>query len=86
MEKRVAIVAIIVEDKEKAKYVQEILHEFSELIISRMGVPNVDENINIISLVVKGNQSAISTLSGQIGNLEGVTSKVVYSKKRLNDW
>lgn len=85
MEKRVAIVAIIVEDKEKAKYVQEILHEFSELIISRMGVPNVDENINIISLVVKGNQSAISTLSGQIGNLEGVTSKVVYSKKRLND-
>lgn len=83
--KRVAIVGIIVEDKSLSEDVQRILHEFSELIVGRMGLPDVAEDTNVITLVVKGSQKEISALSGKLGNLDSVTSKVIYSKKELQD-
>lgn len=83
MEIRVAIVGIIIEDREKSQEIQGILHEYSDLIIGRMGIPNAMENLNVISLVVKGEQSRISALSGKLGNIETVTSKVIYSRRNF---
>ena len=36
--------------------------------------------INIISIVIDAPQDEINTLSGKIGKLKGITSKVAYSK------
>ena len=41
---------------------------------------NIFIPINIISIVIDAEQDTINTLSGKIGKLQGVTSKVVYSK------
>ena len=80
MESRVAIIGIIIENKESVETLNEILHEYSKFIIGRMGLPYAKRKINIISIVIDAPQDEINTLSGKIGKLDGVTSKVAYSK------
>ena len=79
METRVAIIGIIIENKNSIEKLNEILHEYSKFIIGRMGLPYPKKSINIISIVIDAPQDSINTLSGKIGNLEGISSKVVYS-------
>lgn len=79
METRVAIIGIIVENKNSIETLNEILHEYGKYIIGRMGLPYPKKSVNIISIVVDADQDTINTLSGKIGKLEGISSKVVYS-------
>jgi len=80
METRIALIGIIVEDTSAAERLNEILHEYGEYIIGRMGVPYAKRGISVISVAVDAPQSVISALSGKIGMTEGVSAKTVYSK------
>ena len=79
METRVAVIGVIIEDPEAAGRINEILHEYGEYIIGRMGIPYRRRGIHIISLAVDAPQEVISALSGKLGRLEGVAAKTAYS-------
>lgn len=79
METRVAIVGIIVEKTASVPEVNNILHQYSDHIIGRMGLPYKDKNINIISIAIDAPQDVISALSGKIGKLDGISTKTIYS-------
>lgn len=79
METRVAVISIIIEDPESVQAMNDLLHQYSEYVIGRMGIPYRTRGINIISIAIDAPQDAISTLSGKIGKLKGVSSKVAYS-------
>ena len=82
-ETRVAILAIVVENPEHIDQLNEILHEYRDYIIGRMGLPYKTRKINIVSLIsvaVDAPASIVSAMSGKIGMLDGVTAKSVYSK------
>jgi len=79
METRVAILSIIVSDMEQTAQLNGYLHEAAPYIIGRMGIPYRKNGISIISVALDAPQDLISALSGKIGKLEGVSSKVVYS-------
>jgi putative iron-only hydrogenase system regulator len=81
METRVALMGIIVENKESVAGLNALLHEYGDYIIGRMGVPYREKHMNIISVVIDAPQEKISALSGKVGMLSGVTSKVIYSRK-----
>ncbi len=80
METRVAIIAILVKDRASSAKINEILHEYGEYIIGRMGLPYKSKGINIISVAVDAPQDTISALSGKIGALKNVSTQTVYSK------
>ncbi|MCX4327637.1 MAG: iron-only hydrogenase system regulator [Lachnospiraceae bacterium] len=80
MDKRVAILGIIVENADKVSEVNELLHEYRDYIIGRMGMPYRERNISVISIVMDAENNVISSLSGKIGNIDGVSAKAVYSK------
>lgn len=80
METRVAIIGIIVEKMESVDKLNAILHDYSDIIIGRMGLPYKEKNINIISIAVDAPQDVISALSGKIGNLPGISAKAAFSK------
>ncbi len=84
METRVAIIGIIVEDKGSVGALNELLHEYGDIIIGRMGLPYREKKINIISLAVDAPQDVISALSGKIGSLPGVSAKTAYSNVTSN--
>ena len=77
---RVALVGIMVYDNECAKQINEILHCYNEYIIGRMGIPRAKENLSIISVALDAPNDIISTISGKLGRLKGVTVKTIYSK------
>ncbi len=79
MTTRVALLSIIVSDTEQSQKLNEYLHEASEYIIGRMGLPYRKRNINIISIALDAPQDFISALSGKIGRLKGVSSRTTYS-------
>lgn len=79
METRVAVISIIVEHKDSVEKLNNILHEYGEYIIGRMGVPYRQKNINIISIAIDAPQDKISTLAGKIGKLPGVSVKTAFS-------
>ena len=80
METRVAVMSIIVENTSSIETLNNILHEYRENIIGRMGIPYHQKHINIISIALDAPQDVISALSGRIGNLDGVSVKTAFSK------
>ena len=45
-----------------------------------MGIP-LDDETSVISIVVVGSLNEINSLTGRLGNIEGVTVKTAISKK-----
>ena len=79
METRVATVGIIVENTDSVEKLNAILHEYGNCIIGRMGIPYRYHAVSIICIAVDAPQDVISTLSGKIGRLDGVSAKTAYS-------
>ena len=80
METRVAVMSIIVENTKSIEALNATLHEYRDCAIGRMGLPYRPKNINIISIALDAPQDVISALSGKIGNLDGVSVTIAFSK------
>lgn len=79
-ETRVALLSIIVNDRNQTEALNRLLHTYRDYIIGRMGVPYPAKGISIISIALDAPQDIISALSGKIGRLPGVTSKTTFSQ------
>lgn len=79
MKNRVAVIGIIVENKDSVSALNETLSQYGNYIIGRMGVPYQKKGINIISVAIDAPQDQINALSGKIGRLDGVYAKTAYS-------
>lgn len=80
-ETRVAIISMIISDETSVPAVNALLHEYGKFIRGRMGLPYRERGLNIISVVADAPADIISSLSGKLGRLKGVTSKTVFSKE-----
>lgn len=80
METRVAVISIIVEEAGEVEALNAILHDYSEYVVGRMGIPYREKNISIISIAMDAPQDIISAISGKVGRLKGISAKTAYSK------
>lgn len=80
METRIALIGIIVEEKENIELLNQLLSQNSQYILGRMGIPHTEKNVSVISIVIDAPADIISSLSGRIGMLSGISSKTVYTK------
>jgi len=78
---RLAILGIIIENRDSAEKINAMLHDYGQYIIGRMGMPYPKKGVNIICIIIDGPETAISNLSGKLGQLQGVSTKVTYSKR-----
>ncbi|MDR1081913.1 MAG: iron-only hydrogenase system regulator [Deltaproteobacteria bacterium] len=78
-ETRVAIVGVVVSDTDSVEGLNRILHEYSQHIIGRMGIPYGARKINLISVALDAPLDVIDDLAGKIGKLPGVSSQTAYS-------
>lgn len=80
MPNKLAVVAIIIEDIESVDRINALLHDFGDYIIGRMGIPYRQRNVNVISVVMDAPIEIINSLSGKLGMVKGVSSKVLSAK------
>ena len=80
MESKIAVIAIIVSDKSAVERINDLLHTFGDYIIGRLGIPYKEKGVNVISIVMDAPQEVINSLSGKLGMINGVSSKVLTTK------
>lgn len=75
------MVSIIISNRSSQAFqVNEILGEYGDMIIGRMGLPYPPKNINIISLIIHGSTDEIGAMTGKLGLLSGVQVKSTLTK------
>lgn len=76
-ENRLAVIGIAVNNREEtAAKVNEILSAFGNIIVGRMGIPYNDRGISIISIIIDGTNDEVGSITGKLGNVEGIKVKV----------
>lgn len=78
---RIALIGIIVDDSNVIERLNATLHEYSNLIIGRMGIPYRPKGIAVISIVLDATENDINALSGKLGKINGINVKTLYTKK-----
>ena len=81
-ETRIALIGIIIEEEKGITPTNQLLHEYRDFIVGRMGIPYREKDINIISIVLDAPENAISTLSGKLGMIDGISVKSVFAKTK----
>lgn len=81
MGKRLGFVGLIIHNRKKtAPEVNNILTEFGELVIGRMGIPHVKRELSVIVLIVNATTDELGALTGKLGKVAGVSVKSALSK------
>lgn len=80
MNKRIGVVGIVVKNLENVDKVNSILHEYSAIIVGRLGVPYREKDISIISLIIDGTSDEVSAMTGKLGIIQGVNVKSALTK------
>lgn len=81
MEKRIGTITILVLDRSRSAEINQIISEFSDIVLCRQGLPFHQRPVAVISLIVEGLPDRINTLTGRLGRLQGVESKAVLTKQ-----
>lgn len=77
---RLALVSIIVEDEKSVEPMNRLLHAYAPFIIGRMGLPQKEEGLSLVTVALKAPQEVTAALSGRLGQLEGLSIKTVYAR------
>ncbi len=80
MDTRIALIGIIVENPASVEDLNRLLSQHANYIIGRMGIPYREKNISIISIAIDAPNDIISSLSGKLGMLPGISTKTTYTK------
>lgn len=80
-ETRIAVMSIIVEDRDSAEPLNQLLHSYGSYIIGRMGLPYEKKNINLMAIALDAPENTIAELAGKVGNLPYVSVKTAYAKR-----
>jgi putative iron-only hydrogenase system regulator len=80
MEKRIGTITILIKGKTSIPDINNLLSEYSSIILARQGLPLHHRNIHVISLVIEGPTETINALSGKIGRLKDVEVKSILTK------
>ena len=80
MDSRVSVISIMIREEEAVAAVNDLLHEFRQYIVGRMGIPYRERGVSIISVVIDAPQDMTSTLSGKLGMQPGVTAKTLTAR------
>ena len=79
-ENKIAIVAVVIKNKDSGARVNAVFHDYADFVLGRLGVPYKEKNVNIISVALDAPQTVLNSLSGKLGMIDGVSSKLMITK------
>lgn len=81
MEKRIGTITVLILDRSRSTEINQLISEFSDIILCRQGLPFHERPVAVISLIVEGTPDRINALTGRLGRIAGVDSKAVLTKQ-----
>lgn len=83
-EERLGFVGVVIENRSSIKAVNEILSDFGRMIRGRIGVPDWENGVSVIGLIVHGSGDQLGAMTGRLGNLSGVQVKSALTAAKPN--
>ena len=80
MENKIAVVAVVISNADSVSRVNDVFHAYASYVLGRLGIPHRERGVNVISVVLDAPQEILSSLSGKLGMIDGVTAKVLITK------
>lgn len=81
MEKRLGTISIVVERQTApVEVVNELISQFGDEIVGRLGLPYPERGVNIITLITDCTVERLSALTGKLGKLPGVQVRSLMAK------
>ena len=82
--KRAANISVILEQpKETQRQFNDIVSDYNDIILGRMGIP-FEGSVALISLTVVAELDRINTFTGRLGKLPGVAVKASIAREGVN--
>lgn len=78
MKKQIATLGILIENFDKIPQVNTLLHDFSDCIVSRLGLPYEKRNIRFINVVMDANSEDVEHLAENLNAISGVTAQAMF--------
>ena len=78
---RLALIGIIVSNRNSVEQLNKLLSQYGDYILGRMRIPYRQKGVSVISVVLNAPADEISSLSGKLGMLPGVSTKTIYTKE-----
>ena len=60
--------------------VNELISQFGDAVVGRLGLPYPERGVNIITLIVDASVERVSALTGKLGKLPGVQVKSLMAR------
>ena len=76
---KIAVMAIIVENRDSVDKLNALLHEYGDYIVGRMGLPYEKKKLHIVSIALDAPEEIISSLSDKIGSISGISVETAYA-------
>ena len=84
MEERIGFVGIVLDDLAAAPKVNAVISRYQEMVTGRIGIPDHQRESAVIGLVICGTPEKVGQMTGQLGNIPGVTVKSALTGKTRN--
>ena len=75
MNNRICVVGILVKNRKIATEINQILSDFGDIIVGRLGVPYREKKVSVIVLIIDGTTDQIGSLTGKLGQIKEVKVK-----------
>jgi putative iron-only hydrogenase system regulator len=83
MDKRLGFVGLIIENRHQSAHaVNEVLSQYGDSIVARVGIPYREKHCSVITLVVDMTTDELGSMTGKLGEIEGVSVKSALSKSK----
>ena len=81
MKRRIGFVGVIIENRDCVEEVNHLISESSGIILARVGLPQRERGVSVITLVVEATTDEVGLLTGRLGAVKGVSVKSGLSKE-----
>ncbi len=80
MNKRLAIVGVFMKKERDEDKLLDILKEHRKYLINKNEVVEINGGTTIMTIIMEATEEVVNSMSGKIGALKGMHSKVMYEK------
>ena len=80
METRLAVISIILHNRSRSSNVNNLLSDYGDFIIGRMGLPYKEKNVYVMSIVIDATNDIINSLTGKLGKIDEISVKALFAK------
>jgi len=70
-------ISMMMHTRENVMAVNTILHKYADMVIGRLGLPNHEQDIYTITVVVNGEEEKVNNLIEDLKKIEGIKFNIL---------